>query len=393
MESILNTELLVLHLYLGSSTDFNNSYAAGELSQTLLELLLIKVGGSVSNLLLNLLDTGRDCTLFTHTINNSSIFLGGMYLTGTTKILDSYAVQLTAQLLRNQLTTGEDCNILQHSLAAITKARSLNSQSLEGTTELIYNDGSQSLTIQILSDDNQFLAHLNNLLKNWEYIVNGGNLLISNEDIRIVHYSFHLISISNHVRGDVATIELHTLYNGKAGLHTLGLLNGDNTFLANLLHSVSNILTDFLISRGYSCNLCNCLLGLYWLRNLLKLSYQSLNCLFNTLLQNHRVRTGSYVTHTLMNHGLSQKSCSGSTITGNIVGLGSNLTNQLGTHILKRIIQLNVTGNGNTIISNGRCTKLLIKNYVTTLWTKGNLYCICQCVNALFQSTTSFFIK
>ena len=316
-----------------------------------------------------------------------------MYLTGTAQILDGYAVQLAANFLGNNLAAGEDSNILQHSLAAVAKARSLDSQSLEGTAELVYNDGSQSLAVQILGNDYQLLAHLDNLLKDWQDFVDGGNLLVGNQDVWIIHNGFHLVGISYHVRGDVATVELHALYYGQAGLHALGLLNGDNAFLANLLHGISNVMADFLISGRNSGNLGNLGLAVYGLGYGLDFLYQGLYGSLDALLQYHRVGTGSYVPHALMNHSLCQKGCSSSTVTSNVVGLGSNLAHQLCAHVLKRILQLNIPGDGNAVIGNGRSTKLLVQNHVAALWTKSNLYCVCQCINALAQCTACFFIK
>ena len=316
-----------------------------------------------------------------------------MYLTGTAQILDGYAVQLAANFLGNNLAAGEDSNILQHSLAAVAKARSLDSQSLEGTAELVYNDGSQSLAVQILGNDYQLLAHLDNLLKDWQDFVDGGNLFVGNQDVWIIHNGFHLVGISYHVRGDIAAVELHALYYGQAGLHALGLLNGDNAFLANLLHGISNVMADFLISGRNSGNLGNLGLAVYGLGYGLDFLYQGLYGSLDALLQYHRVGTGSYVPHALMNHSLCQKGCSSSTITSNVVGLGSNLAHQLCAHVLKRILQLNIPGDGNAIVSDGRSTEFLVQNHVAALWTKSNLYCVCQCINALAQCTACFFIK
>ena len=300
-----------------------------------------------------------------------------MYLTGTAQVLNSNAIQLTAQLLGNQLAAGEDCDILQHCLSAIAEARSLDCQSPEGTAQLVYNDSSQSLAIKILSYNNQLLAHLYNLLQDWQDVVYSGNLLIGNQDERIVHYCFHLVSVSNHVRGNIAAIELHALNYREVGLHTLGLLYSDNAFLAYLLHCICNVLADFLISGGNGSNLSDCFLGLYRLGNGLDFLNQSLNCSLNTLLQNHWVCTSSNVSHTLMNHSLRQESSGGGTVTSDVVGLGSNLAYQLCAHVLKWILQLDVTSDGNTIIGDGRCTELLVQYYVAALWSKGNLYSIC----------------
>ena len=56
-ESILNTELLLLHLCLCCSTDLDNSYAAGELCKSLLELLFVVIGLCLFELCSDLADT------------------------------------------------------------------------------------------------------------------------------------------------------------------------------------------------------------------------------------------------------------------------------------------------------------------------------------------------
>ena len=54
---------------------------------------------------------------------------------------------------------------LEHILAAIAKARSLNSYAGEGAAQTVYDQGGQSLALNVLSDDQQLLASLNNLLE------------------------------------------------------------------------------------------------------------------------------------------------------------------------------------------------------------------------------------
>ena len=59
-QSVLNAELLLLHLDLGSSADLDNGNAAGQLSQTLLQLLTVEVRGSGLDLAADLADAGLD---------------------------------------------------------------------------------------------------------------------------------------------------------------------------------------------------------------------------------------------------------------------------------------------------------------------------------------------
>ncbi len=57
IQRILHTELSFLHLGLGCSTHTDHSYAAGHLSQSLLQLLLVELRGGACDLRLDLCDT------------------------------------------------------------------------------------------------------------------------------------------------------------------------------------------------------------------------------------------------------------------------------------------------------------------------------------------------
>ena len=53
------------------------------------------------------------------------------------------------------LTTGEDSNVLQVVLAAVTKARGLDSAGLDARSQLVDDQGSQSLALNVLGYDEQ----------------------------------------------------------------------------------------------------------------------------------------------------------------------------------------------------------------------------------------------
>src|SRR6202023_1255812 len=60
LESVLDAVLLLFHLRLGRSADLDDGDAAGQLCETLLELLAIEVGIGVLDLRLQLLDPSLD---------------------------------------------------------------------------------------------------------------------------------------------------------------------------------------------------------------------------------------------------------------------------------------------------------------------------------------------
>ena len=62
VQSILDAQLLVLHLNFGSSTDLDAGHTAGQLGQTLLQLLAVEVAGSGLDLAADLCNA---CLLYT----------------------------------------------------------------------------------------------------------------------------------------------------------------------------------------------------------------------------------------------------------------------------------------------------------------------------------------
>ncbi len=67
--------------------------------------------------------------------------------------------------------------------------------------------------------------------------------------IGIVEFSFHALRVGHEVGGDVAAIELHALGELDLVLEPLGLFDGDDTVLADLVHDVGDQFADLMV-RG-----------------------------------------------------------------------------------------------------------------------------------------------
>ena len=86
-----------------------------------------------------------------------------------------------------------------------------------------------------------------------------------------------------------------------------------------------------------------------------------------------------------MDHCLRQNGSCGGSVSGHIIGLGSYFLDQLRAHVLKRILQLDLLGDGHTVVGDQRSAKGLIQDNVSSLWSKSYSYGICQFINAYFQ--------
>ena len=109
------------------------------------------------------------------------------------------------------------------------------------------------------------------------------------------------------------------------------------------------------------------------------------DCLAHTAAGVHRVCTGGDVLHTLGDHCLCQNGCGGGAVACCVVGLGCDLTHQLRAHVLKLVLQLDLLGDGHTVVGDDGGAELLAQHHVAALGAQGDLNRICQRVNASAQ--------
>ena len=366
-QSIFHTKLCFFHLGLGCSTYTDHCYAAGQFCQTLLQFLSVEIGGRLVDLMLDLSHTildrlGLACTVYDH-----GIFLLYLYALCTAQLLQSGLFQIQTQLLADHFAAGQDSDILQHFFSSVAVARCLNRYYIESTTQLVYDQGGQSLAFYIFCDDEQTLAGLYDLLQDRQDVLDVADLLIGDQDVRIFQNGFHLVHIGCHISGDVTTVELHTFYQFQLGLHGLGFLDGDHTVVGNLLHSICYHVTHFFITCRDSSNLGDLLFAFHLGAHLLDCFYCALGSLLHTLSHNDRICACCQVLHAFVYHSLCQYGCGSGTVTCCIVGLGSDFLYQLCTHVFKSIFQLDLFCDGHTVVCDQRSTIALIQYYVSSL--------------------------
>ncbi len=326
--------------------------------------------------------------LIAFTVNDGRVFLLNLNALCVAELLDGSILELKTKIRGDNLAAGQDCDILQHCLSTIAVAGSLNSNNVKGSAQLVDDQGGQSLALYVLCNDEELCAHLYDLLQYRQDVLNAGNLLVGDQDVRILKVCNHLLGIVNHVCADIATVKLHAFYQIQLGVHGLGLLDGDDAILGNLLHGISDHLADLSIAGRNGSYLLDVLFTLYGCAHLLDGLNCSIGRLLHTLAEHDRVRTCCQVLHAFVDHGLCQYGSSCGSVAGNIIGLGSSLADDLCTHVLELILELDLLCNGNTIIGNGRCAVALIQNNIASLRSQCDLYCVRQFVNAFCKSNS-----
>ena len=117
--------------------------------------------------------------------------------------------------------------------------------------------------------------------------------------------------------------------------------------------------------------------------DLLDVAQDSFNTLGDTTAQIHGVQTSINRLATLTDDGTSENGGGGGTISSDIVGLGGNLLDELGTQVHVLVGEINLLGDGDTILGDLGATIGLLDNDVATLGSKSGGDRVSEGVNTL----------
>jgi len=351
VQSIDDAILLLTDLNLRGASDLDYGDTAGKLGKTLLELLLLVLGGGgVSHDAADLLAALSDCVLGATAVQEDGVLLGDCDSTGLAEHFSGSLLELDIKVIAEDSTVGQNSDIAKNRLAVVTEARGLDGGDLKLATELVENADSKSLTLDVLSNDEEGTALLLGGLKGGDDILNGGDLPLGQEDQRVLELNLGALGVGDEVGGDVAAVELHSLGDLELILDGLALLDCDDTLLSDLLHGVGEELSNVCVAVGRdSGDLGDLLAGGDLLLVCAQVLNDSLDCGLGTAPQVHRVASGGDVLDSLGEDGAGKDSGSCGTVTSNLVGLGGNVLEKASTEVLELVLEGDGLGNSDTI--------------------------------------------
>ena len=351
VQSIDDAVLLLTNLNFGGTTNLDDGNTARKLGQTLLELLLLVLGGGgIGHNATDLLATLSDSVLATLAVQEDGVLLCDGDSTSGTEHVGGSLLELDIEVIAEDRTVGQDSKIAKDGLAVVTEARSLDGCDLELATELVENADSKSLTVDVLSDDEEGAALLLGSLEGGDDILNGGDLLLGEEDQRLLELNLGALGVGDEVGGDVTTVKLHSLGDLELVLNGLALLDGDDTLLADLLHGVRQELTDVGIAvGGDGGDLGDLLAGGDLLLVCAQVLDNGLDSGLGSAPQIHGVASGGDVLDGLGEDSASEDSGGCGTVTSNLVGLGGDVLEETSTKVLELVLEGDGLGDGDTI--------------------------------------------
>jgi len=219
------------------------------------------------------------------------------------------------------------------------------------------------------------------------------DLALVKQDVRLVEDGFLALLISYEVGRKESLVELHAL--DKVEIHAKGvrLFDRDNAILADLVDGISDRVAHALVCSRDRSDLGNFFLAAHLFGLLSDGLDRCSNCSFDAPLETHWVCASGHVAEALLDKRLGEHGCGGGSVASDVVGLGSDLFDELSAHVLERIFELNLASDGHTIVRDRRSTELLVENNVATLWAEGHLDGVSKLVNACFEATTSCVVE
>ena len=105
----------------------------------------------------------------------------------------------------------------------------------------------------------------------------------------------------------------------------------------------------------------------------LRSSTIALDGLLDAALEAHRVRTGGHVLEALADDRLCEHGRRRRAVTGNVVRGGRDLADELSTLVLERVLDVDLTGDRDTVVRDRRRAELLVQHDVATLGAERHL--------------------
>ena len=115
-------------------------------------------------------------------------------------------------------------DVLEHGLAAVAEARRLDGGGLQRAAQLVDDERGQRLALDVLGDDQERPAGAGHLLEHRQQVLHRADLLLVDQDERVLEHHFHALRVGDEVGREVAAVELHALDDLERGLHASCLL-------------------------------------------------------------------------------------------------------------------------------------------------------------------------
>ena len=202
------------------------------------------------------------------------------------------------------------------------------------------------------------------LLEHRQQVADRADLLVRDEDERILEDRLHPLLVGDHVGRDVALVELHALGELEVHAEGLALLDVHDAVLADLLDRVGDHVADLLIAGRDRRHAGDLILAGDLLRLRLDVLDDLLDRDLDAALEAERVRARGDVLQPRVHDRLREHRRRGGAVAGDVVGRRRDLAHQLRALVLEDVLDLDLTSDRHAVVRDRRSTELLVQDDV-----------------------------
>ena len=287
--------------------------------------------------------------------------------------------ELDTEVFEYRGAAGHDGQVLQHRLAAVTVTGALDSDAFERAAELVDDQRGQSFALDILGNDQQRLAGVDDFFEDGDEVLDVGDFLFVDQHVGVFVDGFHRLRIGDEVRRQVASIELHAFELLAVGRQALAFLDGDHSILADLIHGVGEDLADLGVAvRGDGADLGDGLGRAATGGHLAEVFDNVFDRLVHALFHLDRADSGDDGLETFVVDGFGHDRRGRGAVTGDVGRLAGDFLDHPSTHVLELVTQLDLSSHRDAVLGHRRRSETLFQNHVAAAWPQGDSDCSSQ---------------
>ncbi len=211
------------------------------------------------------------------------------------------------------------------------------------------------------------------------------------QDVGVLEHGFHAVGVGHEVGRQVALVELHAFGEVQVEAERVRVLHGNDTVGADLVEGLRQELTNAAVAGGDRGDVLDVVAIADLDREFGDDVHCSVDGCFDAALDRHGVGTGGDVAQAFSDQGLGQHGGGGGAVAGHIVGGHGDLFDELGAHVLEGVGEVDLLGDGDAVVGDGRCSPGLGQHDVAAPGAEGDLDGVGQLVDSCLEAATSRF--
>ena len=260
--------------------------------------------------------------------------------------------------------------------------------------EVVADQHPEGRALHGLGHDDEGPRCPHDLVQEGHQLTGGRDLLAGEQDVGIVADRLHPGFVGHHVGRHEAVGELVAL--GELDLHPAGrrFLHGDDALQADRVESLGDHLADVaVVVRGDGRHMGHLGTPCDGVAHAVEAGEDPAHRALHPPFEKNGVGALVDGLHAGADHGLGQHGRGGRPVAGDVVGLGGHLLDELCPHVLERVPEVDLPGDGHTVVGDRRRARELLQHDVAPLGAERHLDAVGQLVDARLQPATSFLVE